>query len=116
MLLNEAILAVLSDHVGKFNAIDRARLWDAVMREAGYEVDDRSIREAIRELRKTHPLGCKIVSDPSWQGYWISESFEEVKDFARRKRQTAANMFADARAQINLARGAFSEEQMRMSI
>ncbi len=116
MILHEAILAVMSDRVGRFRAIERRDLVRAVQIECGYQVDDRSIRDAIQELRRSHPLGSLIVSSPDWSGYWIAESVEEVQEFVRRKRQTAANMFMDARSQIRLAREykREAEPQMRM--
>ena len=117
MLLHEAILAVLSNRIGRFRAIQREPdLVREVQIECGYQVDDRTIRDAIEELRKTHPKGAMIVSSPDWSGYWMAEDLDEVKEFAKRKRQTAAKMFLAARSQINLATEYCWEEQPQMSL
>ena len=118
--LELAVLKALQGRYGKVNAISRDQLEvDVAMWADRVErIDDRTIRQVIENLRRTHPTGALIISSPSWDGYWLAEDIEEIKNFVNRKRTTAAKMLQAARLQINLARNQFEvldqEPQIRM--
>ena len=111
--LEFSVLEALKGRYGKARAISRNQLQFDVGHmmdlPADQKIGDSSIRGALENLRRTHPIGALIVSSPMWEGYWLARDLDEVKDFAYRKRRTAAKMFQSSRLQINLARGQLKE-------
>jgi hypothetical protein len=99
------VLDAMKYRYGKTQAITR----DELALQVTYRVDrvepvdDRTIRDAIEQLRQSHPVGALIVSSPSWSGYWLAEDVDEVREFVQRKRKTAAKLFAAAKKQVALA-------------
>ncbi len=101
--LKLAILEILKDHKSRTSAIDRRRLGIEVLREVGYVISDREIREAIQELRGEDPRGAIIMSSSGASGYWLAQSIQEIQAHYREERSRALSILVRIRAQLQLA-------------
>ena len=81
--LDEALEAVLRQHVGEEDAIGRAALVAEVSRMVGERVNERRVREAVRELRRA---GMPICSVPGkGGGYFWARDVTELEQFLMRE-------------------------------
>lgn len=103
--LELAVLKALTSRYGKARAITRELLvFEVDLWVDGIAVKDRAVREAIENLRQTHPIGARIMSSSGWQGYWLAESFEEFEALYQEQRNRALNIMAGLRKQRDLLR------------
>ena len=109
--LKLAILAIVGDHRGRMRSIDRRSLGIEVLREVGYVISDREIREAIQELRAEDPRGALIMSSAGASGYWIARDLEEIQDSYQEERSRALSILVRIRAQRRLARLALESDK-----
>lgn len=115
-----AVLKALQGRYGKARAITRELLaLEVDLWVDGIEVKDRAVREAIENLRQSHPTGARIMSSSGWQGYWLAESFEEFEALYQEQRHRALSIMAGLRKQRDLLRREWyetveQEPQIRM--
>ncbi len=108
--LELAVLKALQGRYGKGLAITRELLVIEVdLWLDGMEVKDRAVREAIENLRQTHPTGARIMSSSGWQGYWLAESIEEFDALYQEQRHRALSIMAGLRKQRDLLRREWHE-------
>lgn len=105
--LKLAILEILSDHKSRTSAIDRRRLGVEVLREVGYVISDREIREAIQERRSSDSRGALIMSSSGASGYWMAQNIQEIQAHYREERSRALSILVRIRAQLILAEVGF---------
>ena len=89
------LLAVLSCHIGRQNAISMAELHKAVF---GGEVrdkiqDTRKIRHLITQLRKEGVPICSCTKKEE-SGYYLASAGSEMEDYCRRIRRRALRLLA----------------------
>jgi hypothetical protein len=78
--LEPAILSVMASHTGRQRAIGRSELL-ADLARMGHQVRERTVREAIKQLRR---LGHLICSMPGVDGgYYLAQSMDEFEEFDR---------------------------------
>lgn len=99
--LDRAMLKVLSYHVGRSLAISRGELVIA-LKSHGFDIHERAMRAAINQLRKDgHPI-CSTGGDEG--GYWLGESFLEVKEYIDHELNSRISDLAETKA--GMMRGA----------
>ena len=76
--LEAAILRVLGRRVGRLQAIGRNELVTAL---SGYRARERTVREAIKQLRRQGHLICAMPGQDG--GYYLAGSLEEFEEFDR---------------------------------
>lgn len=81
--LNEAIISVLSKHIGADAALSRSDLVTEVARLLGEKVHERKVREGIRALRRMGAPICGAAGEGG--GYYLAANAEELEDFFRRE-------------------------------
>ncbi|KKL62525.1 hypothetical protein LCGC14_2184330 [marine sediment metagenome] len=113
-----AVLKALKGRYGRDHAIYRERLVYEVNAALGpYSfIGDRAVREAIENLRQTHPPGARIMSSSGRPGYWLAESFEEFEALYQEQRSRALNIMGGLRKQRDLLRREWHEPQMELNL
>jgi len=102
--LDRAILRVLSQHIGKENAVSKPVLLSTLAMN-GFQVAERQARAAIVDLRKRGHLICSSSGDG---GYYLPASAEEYAEFAQVEyRSKIADMADTLRAMDDGARNIF---------
>lgn len=107
-LLMYAILKVVSNRIGKDNAIRRGDLLN-MLRLHGYGdglkdiTFDRRIRECIEQLRNSDPKGAYIVSDNAGTGYWFAENLTELEQYLMAERGRGVAILSKVSAQSKRA-------------
>ena len=80
--LDRAVLRVLSQRVGREQAIGRGGLVRIVGR-LGFSAHERQIREVIKELRREGHLICAAAGKNG--GYWMAADRKEFDEFGRQE-------------------------------
>ena len=76
--LDAAVLCVFEQHIGKKNVISRSGLvWK--LAGMGFAVDERPVRECIKQLRRVGHLICSMPGIGG--GYYMAESKAEFDEF-----------------------------------
>jgi len=80
----DMVRRVLLYHVGQANAISREDLAHEVASRLNLngsepEYFDRTVRQAIADLRDDDRMGCLICSSSGASGYWIAADDEELE-------------------------------------
>ncbi len=111
--LRFCVLTALKNSVGHYNRLTRDRLiarvtnwWYWKISKVDKPPGDRQIRNCIRELRKE---GAWIMSTGGTKGgYWIADSFEEVKLFVKKEfRARALDQLHTGKRVVDSARRGF---------
>lgn len=108
--VERSTLRVLSFHVGQKNAITRPDLL-AALSTSGFTVGDRQMRVTITDLRKAGHLICSSSGDG---GYYIAETVDEYREFARVEYESKITDMAETlRAMDEGARKVFAHADER---
>lgn len=95
--LQENVIAIMKNHVGKDNAIPQKQLFIIAANETLWpnsSVDQtRPLRSVIRDIRKKKLLPLCSGN----QGYWLAESDAELEAFTVKLLKTAERQFGLAR-------------------
>lgn len=95
-----AILDLVKPHVGRAQAIHGADL-DAALRNRGYELDERKMREAIKQLRRRAYLICAAPGKKG--GYFMAASMDEFEAFDREELSAKIADMSETRAAMRRA-------------
>ncbi len=105
--LEKAILEVLNFHEGRDQAIGRGELV-AILERRGYQRTERTMREAIKQLRRRGHLICAMPGEDG--GYYLAASLEEFEEFDRLEfGAKIADMSETRQAMCQAARRKFGE-------
>jgi hypothetical protein len=98
--LTVRLLYVLSQHVGRGNAIDQGELYQLVFKKpcTNKHNQARELRALIEDLRKK---GIPILSthERDGGGYYLAQARQEIEDYCKRLRKRALKLL-DMEAQI----------------
>jgi hypothetical protein len=80
--LDRAVLRVLSQRVGREQAVGRGQLVRLVG-QGGFQANERQIRAMIKELRRQGHLICSASGESG--GYWMAANRKEVEQFGQQE-------------------------------
>jgi hypothetical protein len=92
------ILEIIKSHIGEAHAITRGELLDMLLKR-GYKLDDRKMRDAISNLRKSFDEGAKICSYQNGKGYFYAETKEEFLKYIQPQKNRGRTILKIAYAQ-----------------
>ena len=78
-MINQAIVKILSNHVGCSNAISRADLLDKCSQYLGTKIHERKMRKCIQSLRENGYLICSLPGSNG--GYYLPSNYDEFQRF-----------------------------------
>ena len=80
--LDRAVLRVISQRVGRGQAVGRGQLVRLVG-QGGFRAHERQIREVIKELRRQGHLICSAAGENG--GYWMAANRQEFEAFGQQE-------------------------------
>jgi hypothetical protein len=114
--LDRALLRTLSFHVGREQAISRAKLIEELAKVGfDYRKEDRPMRACINVLRKAgHPI-CSTGGRDS--GYWLAANWDELNEYLDREvRSRLSDLREQEQALAKAARQLWGEPNPQMSL
>jgi len=107
-IYNQDIWDIIKEHVGAFNAISQYEIVNKYLYRHNDGITDRSVRVAIRELRRE---GYPILSTPHKPGgYFIPFTHEEAKEWRERMRKKAVKELAIINPVLKACNKMFSQK------